>query len=180
MTSRWQAESGADGFGTWFTRVDTAQVKAIVPPGCQLPQQRSAWQPDGHHPCGWRVAAWRRAPGMMPLIDFDEPDAIWHISTDEVVGMMDDEQHETVFGIMVEQLLAARQFGMSCCEPPREELARCGAMMAAWLEQEIFYAFPTRAVPSRDVGALFPIAPFDVVPFGIRPAAPTECGYPSR
>lgn len=141
----WTIETAAVGDGEWYVAVRPSGVCVIAAPGTLImAEERRREVADGVR--GWRVAAWNRTTsGTLPVIDRKAPDCLRDIDTREALTMLGGQWREHVWQLLVKQLEEARIFGAaSPGHPAPEDLARAGALSAAWLAAELTAAFPER------------------------------------
>jgi hypothetical protein len=143
--TRWHPEPAADGQGFWFVGLDVSCVNVIAPPAVALGRRAEPPRRDAQIPGGWRWATWTRPEDRELSIDQDPADVVRELDTTGVLILIGDELRELVWSCLWAQLQIARQVGrQSPGHVPSEDLARAGALSAAWIQHELARAFPDR------------------------------------
>jgi hypothetical protein len=147
----WKPERSPHDDGLWFVAVRSSQVIVLAPPGVALTRrgrgrfERTASGVVHENVEGWRMATWFRPSEGWPRIDRQLPETRRDLSTKQVLRILPEGWHESVWLLMVDQLEAAAAFGRA--GPDREvneDLARAGMRTTSWLQAELLAAFPAR------------------------------------
>lgn len=146
MNSQWTRTDAAQGDGLWFEFRDGSAIEVIAPPGVWLSARHGL---SG----GWSAARWEDTAHRS--IDSDPPDHFRTISAVEVLECVGREHADTVEAVMIEQLLAATNYGQPLAgRPPVESRARLSAEMSKSVVAELAEAFPgsTWQIPGGSLG----------------------------
>jgi hypothetical protein len=146
MNAYWRREFAADANAIWFVGVEASRLSVLAPPGVSVSRRMEIGLDSRQQAFGWQWAVWgRESPEEWPMIDEDLPNATREIDTVGVLRLVGDELHELVWRCLWAQLQVARRVGRQRPDTvPSEDLARAGALSAAWLSDQLAHAFPNR------------------------------------